>query len=277
MSVTVIYHADCLDGFAAAWVAWRQFKDEAKYIPMHYHEELPVADIDGQDVYVLDFSFKGDRMAQLLHHARRVVVMDHHASAKAELQSWLGKRRRGVEIVFDDAKAGCRIAWEYFNDEAPPHLIRYVEDRDLWTFAMKYTREITAALDIYPRDFRVWNMLAYEQGDLIHVRSIVPDGKVVMRHRKWVVDRIADAAWPMVVLGSRVWVANSPVFQSEVCAELLKRKRRSPFVGCYFLNGKLRHWSLRSRVGSDVDVGALACTAGGGGHKHAAGFEEALA
>lgn len=37
----VIYHGHCLDGFCAAWMAWRRYGDDAEYVPAHYGQQAP--------------------------------------------------------------------------------------------------------------------------------------------------------------------------------------------------------------------------------------------
>lgn len=72
--------------------------------------------------------------------------------------------------------------------------------------------------------------------------------------------------------GHRIKAVNATVLFSEIAGELAKG---APFGACYFdrFDGK-RQWSLRSDP-DGVDVSAIALSRGGGGHKHAAGFEEA--
>jgi len=38
--IVVLYHANCLDGFGAAYAAWKKFGDTADYIPVQYGEEV---------------------------------------------------------------------------------------------------------------------------------------------------------------------------------------------------------------------------------------------
>lgn len=54
MSTIVIYHADCPDGFGAAFAAWLVFGDSAQYVPARFGEPAP--DVRGKEVYILDFS-----------------------------------------------------------------------------------------------------------------------------------------------------------------------------------------------------------------------------
>lgn len=34
--ILVLHHANCADGFTAAWCAWRYFGDDAEYVPVQY-------------------------------------------------------------------------------------------------------------------------------------------------------------------------------------------------------------------------------------------------
>src|SRR5262245_12247014 len=52
----VLYHGQCLDGFAAAWVAFQRFGGGGEYRAVQFGEPLKVA-VDGRDVLILDFSF----------------------------------------------------------------------------------------------------------------------------------------------------------------------------------------------------------------------------
>lgn len=96
MKPLVIYHADCTDGFGAAFVAWLKLGDEAEYLPMAYGESANqwvrktfwsdevVSTLDGREIYILDFSFAKDAMDYIFANAKRVVWLDHHASVMKE-------------------------------------------------------------------------------------------------------------------------------------------------------------------------------------------------
>lgn len=93
MRPLVIYHANCTDGFGAAFAAWLKLGDEAEYLPMDYlkatdgvaefHERVKIdCSISERDVYILDFSLPKVVMEWLFAHARRVVWLDHHATSR---------------------------------------------------------------------------------------------------------------------------------------------------------------------------------------------------
>lgn len=154
----VLYHASCADGFTAAWAAWRHFGDGADYLPVNHGQPPP--DVAGRRVYILDFSYRRDVLLGMAGAAFGVVVLDHHKTALAELGG-LSAEANNLFCVFDMGKCGARLAWEYFHPGCEvPLLVKYVEDRDLWLWAMPHSREISAAIATYPRSFAVWDHLA---------------------------------------------------------------------------------------------------------------------
>jgi uncharacterized protein len=54
--IVVVYHAECTDGFGAAYAAWKKFGDTASYIPLKTQVEITI-DFTNKEVYVVDYSF----------------------------------------------------------------------------------------------------------------------------------------------------------------------------------------------------------------------------
>lgn len=148
----VLYHAGCDDGFGAAWAAWLTLGRDAEYIPVNYGQDPPEIP-DGARVTILDFSYPRDVLLELskryyLH------VFDHHKTAAQDLAGF-------DRATFDMTKSGARLAWEHFHPGVDvPTLVRVVESRDLWRFDEPHTRELSAWIRSYPRDFPTWNRLA---------------------------------------------------------------------------------------------------------------------
>lgn len=89
MKPLVIYHANCADGFGAAFAAWLKLGDEAEYVPMQYGEDAAnfserTTPLIGREIYILDFSFPRHVMDWLFAEASRVIWLDHHASVFKE-------------------------------------------------------------------------------------------------------------------------------------------------------------------------------------------------
>src|ERR1700744_3146163 len=82
----VMYHGNCPDGFGGAYAAWKKFGDSAEYIPLS-RSDVPLPDVSGADVYLIDFTFLQDKMDALLAQAASFVVLDHHEGVRDVTES----------------------------------------------------------------------------------------------------------------------------------------------------------------------------------------------
>lgn len=275
MKPLVIYHGNCWDGFCAAWIA-RKALGDIEAVPAQYGQPPP--EVHGRVVYVLDFSYPREVMAQVATDARRTVILDHHKTAMEALDG-LHQPESGIDVWFDMNKSGGRLAWEWFslmgfdlptpNAPRAPWLVDYTEDRDLWRHALDGTQEINAALRSYPLDFELWDQ--FEQKD--PRSTFYYEGAAIRRAERAIIESHVRNARTREMDGHQIRFVNATVLFSEIAGELAKD---APFGACYFdrQDGK-RQWSLRSRDGG-IDVSAIASARGGGGHAHAAGFEETM-
>src|SRR5437899_8243138 len=146
----VLYHANCVDGFTAAWVAYKKLKvldSKTQYCPVSYGREPPWDSCTGKNVFILDFSYPRDILLFLKAHSNYCIVLDHHKTAKEELEDL-------SFCVFDMTKSGAVLAWEYFFPEKKvPALCKYVQDYDLWKFELENSKEINAV--IQTADFKI--------------------------------------------------------------------------------------------------------------------------
>lgn len=259
----VLYHGSCADGFGAAWAAWLALGDAATYIAVHYGHPVPTAVEDGSDVLIVDFSYPRAVLEELRGRVRSLVVLDHHSTAKADLA--------GLDYArFDTSMSGAVLTWRhFFPTQLVPELIRYLQDRDLWQWLLPESKEVSAALRLYPFDFKVWLELA-ENIDLLR-----QEGRVALRQVEQQARSLASKAVLRDVGGYTVPVVNATTYISEVGHFLLELNPEAPFSASYFDGADgLRHWSLRAR--KDFDCSAVAKLFGGGGHPQASGFEETV-
>ena len=255
-----IYHGNCADGFTAAWVVRRALgEDQVEFHAGVYGNPPP--DVTGRDVILVDFSYKRPVLEQMTATAASVMILDHHKTAQADLEGLTGAR-----TVFDMERAGCRITWDYFfPEETPPTLLLHIEDRDLWRFAMPYTREIQANVFSYPYDFEVWDMLM--SADL---SVLAKEGAAIERkHHKDVAELTGVTTRRMRIGGHEVPIANLPYTLVSDAAH--KLAIGEAFAGCYWDTSEGRVFGLRS-TDEGVDVSEVAKLYGGGGHAKAAGF-----
>jgi nanoRNase/pAp phosphatase (c-di-AMP/oligoRNAs hydrolase) len=254
--VLCIYHKDCLDGIGAAWVVWRHFKNmgiDIELVAAAYKDKLPV--VDGKVVYVVDFSYPRDVMVELLGRAHDVVVLDHHTSAKRNLE--------GLFVV-DESHSGAMLAWKYFNSTPPPEGLLYVEDRDLWKFKYPNTNNWVTAAFSYPFNVEQFDALMNSDPlDLIH------EGKILLRKHQQDTGRVALNARMMKCMGYTVPVVNANIFFASDLGDMLSKDY--PFALIYMDLPHGRKYSIRCQK-KCMDVSKIAEYFGGGGHADASGF-----
>ncbi|MCQ2994209.1 phosphohydrolase [Pseudomonas syringae] len=268
-----IYHANCADGFAAAWVVRKALGDDIEFHAAKYGDPAP--DVSGKKVIIVDFSYPRAELIAMAEAATSVLVLDHHKTAQADLHDLppagfssrvIHQPEERIHVLFDMNRSGAGMTWDYFFPDARrPLLINHIEDRDLWRFKLEGTREILANLFSYPQDFDVWDELFSANTD-----SLRTDGAAIERkHRKDVAEMVALTKRRMVIGGLDVPVVNlPPTFASDAGALLSPGEA---FAACYWDTPDGRSFSLRSTdVGEDVS--AIAKRYGGGGHRNASGF-----
>ena len=75
---TCIYHANCPDGFAAAWVV-KKALENVVFFPAGYQTTPP--DVTGKDVVIADFSYKRPVLLEMAAQANSILILDHHKTA----------------------------------------------------------------------------------------------------------------------------------------------------------------------------------------------------
>lgn len=285
--ILCIYHGNCADGFAAAWVMrkWAELAEQRiEFYPAVYQTGLPKVDLEGRDIFIVDFSYKRAQLLDIADQAERVVILDHHKSAQEDLE---GFKHSKVDIVFDMERSGAMITWDYlmWHKEAdenhvvtttidpPPQLLKHIQDRDLWKFALPYTREIQAAVFSYPYDFKVWDDL------MLHtdLHDLITEGTAIERkHFKDIEELVKVCMRWIDIAGYHIPAASLPyTLTSDAGHYMAKTYAPDKFAACYWDTPDGRVYSLRSIEGGR-DVSAIAAKYGGGGHKHAAGFKVPL-
>lgn len=251
----ILYHAECADGFGAAWAIWRRYPG-AEYRPVK-HGEAPPTNLAGHHIVMVDFSYNRPTLEAMAKEAASLVVLDHHITAEQALSDL-------PYAYFDLNKSGAVLGWEWAHDEPAPWLLRYIQDKDLWHWALPNSREISAALASYPFDFELWTR--FEQ------RELEREGRAILRYENELVTKLASHAILVQFEGATVPSVQSPVLTSQIGERL---SADHPFCLIWHDRNNRRYFSMRSRE-DGTDVGAIAASFGGGGHTHAAGFSVPL-
>lgn len=269
------YHAGCPDGFGAAWAVWRAWGQSASYIPRGHEDVVRPGRHEGAFVVFADIATDNEALRTLGEEAAKLIVLDHHVSAlrrfEAEPRLADTLRSRGHTIRFDLDHSGAVLAWMHFHtDVPPPDLLRYVEDQDLWRFALPASAEVNAAIASHPRTFEVWEILAKTPID-----QLASDGEHIVRANRVEIERTLRNVHPIRIGELRLEAVNAVHLRSHLGHELsLRAKSGAPCGAVYRILGSRVDVSLYS-IG-ELDVAAIAARHGGGGHRNAAGFSVSL-
>ena len=260
MSKTIIcYHAGCPDGFGSAWAFYHKYKDDALYVPFRYGDKLE--SYEDCDVFFLDCSVKRDYLLEIKEKAKSVTVIDHHITAYDDIGD--------LDFCHFDLKhSGCVLSWKYlFPDKEIPIILQHIEDRDLWKWKLKNTKEILCYLDSLDFNFFDWSKM----NDIISTNEgflkIKESGSDILRYQKKLVKIFSKNSDDLKLHGYNGTMVNSPFFQGEIADEF----KNKDFIIVYTKINSGYKCSIRTSK-SDVDVSLIAKHFGGGGHQKASGF-----
>jgi oligoribonuclease NrnB/cAMP/cGMP phosphodiesterase (DHH superfamily) len=279
----ILYHKSCPDGWCAAYIANKRYP-EAKLIPMDHgadHSEV-LKECVHKDVLMVDFSLRTrEENDALAASTRSFLILDHHKSAQAVLEN-------ASYAVFDMKRSGAGLAWDYIFGknkglmwygekiaeahffQTRPWYVDYVEDRDLWNWALPNSREICAYLGTLEFTKDAWDALSDPTFNKDRATDL---GVGALAHINHYVREAVKQAQTGGLQGYKTAVLNVPYLNcSEIGHELAKTHEVSL---TWFERGDgIIQFSLRS-IG-DIDVSAVAKIFNGGGHRNAAGFQLSL-
>ncbi|XP_021679910.2 uncharacterized protein LOC110664500 isoform X2 [Hevea brasiliensis] len=255
----VLYHYPCPDGAFAALAAHLYFcatSLPALFLPNTVYnpiklEHLPIHEID--DLYLLDFAGPSGFVHQISSKFSRVVILDHHKTAKEMLggETLVGKN---VNAVLDMERSGATIAYDYFKEKLVGNpnqnivsefsrlrpIFEYIEDADLWRWRLENSKAFSSGLKDLNLEFNVrLNPSLFKQA--VNADSL-PELRSELGHQL----AIKSSDQNLRAIGAVVY--------------------RVPGLE----NDKLLKISLRSSVSEDTTP--ISQEFGGGGHRNASSF-----
>ena len=258
----VIYHGNCFDGFTSAWAMRKgllETGNTCECIPAVYGETKDDLVLKGDRVFIVDFSYPRAVLERMKAEAEYLQVLDHHATAEEDL--------KGLDYaLFDMDRSGAGMAWDWnYNRESRPSLISYVEDRDLWRFALPQSKAVNAYISAQIMSFDRWDELAE-----MSVKDMAQAGSGVLDFvNRYVNDMKKEAQIKTFAGYPNIPVVNAPYINTSELVGALAEDVLFAVGWFQCHNGKIKY-SLRST--GDFNVSELAKQFGGGGHPKAAGF-----
>ncbi|KAI3895379.1 hypothetical protein MKX03_032592 [Papaver bracteatum] len=303
----VLYHYPCPDGVFAALASHLYFsaiKQDVLYFPNTVYspvkvEDLPLDEIN--QVYLLDFAGPSGFVAKLSSHVESVIILDHHKTAVEMFKADTSICENVVKVI-DMERSGATIAYDYFKKklsdegvgkelvaedklERVNQLFKYIEDVDLWRWALPDSKAFTSGMKDLNIEYDVRSNPALF-GKLLSLdpRLVIDQGMSSLSQKQNRIDEVLDGSYE-IALGGGLFgyclaadadsVSN---LRSEVGHQLANKSRdlnmrgigavvyRVPELG----NAELLKISLRSVETEDTTP--ISQKFGGGGHRNASSF-----
>ncbi len=259
--IVVIYHGNCLDGFTSSYIAWKKFGDNATYFGATDRQNPP-PDLEGKEVYIIDYSYPLDVMLSLQEKAKKLVVIDHHVSAENDVKSL-------DNYVFDNNHSGAYLAMKYFFPEMENKLVDYVEDSDLYKFLLPNSKIILRYISSVDFLFEEFVNLEADLNKVSGIEKIIDYGNLLLKVHTDTVKYYAERAEKVIFEGYEIYISNASERVASDLGHILAEKTDSFSLIYYYSEGL---WKCSLRSAGKVDVSLIAQKYGGGGHHNASGF-----
>ena len=271
----VIYHGNCPDGTGSAYIAWKYMTERypnrtIKFYPMQIGG-LPPTGLDGENVLICDYSFKKNVTDILLKKVNKLLIIDHHITSEKDLRD-VDKKHK----IFNTNYSGAMLTWFYFYPNIePPLLIKYIQDRDLWTNTLPYIEYFASWFSSVPHNFMEYHK--YTDDNLLR-EMIETKGAHYNELNEFYIRQSIDRVIPRFceILGKYYLVGylNSTILKSDIGNRIVERFPLIDFSVIYNINDhkNCTVFSLRSTE-DRTDVSEIAIGFGGGGHKTSSGLK----
>lgn len=271
----VIYHKDCMDGLASAFIAHCSFiesNEETEFYPMHYDEVSNTYDIpleEEDNIYILDFSLPETLIRELSCKVNHIYIIDHHKTAQ-----WITELNiDNVSTIFNNNMSGATLTFNFFLDSGinplEPELFEYVQDRDLWKWELHNSKEISAALALMVVKNNIQSFReAYDTFDESEL-AFKDIGRIALDvQQKQVIEKV-DKCYDIKILEHHFKIINATENVSEL-GNAICNKYDMPSIMFFYTSLDTVVLSFRS-LEHLTDVSVVAKHFNGGGHRNASG------
>lgn len=267
----VFFHASCNDGFACAYLYWK-LNPSATFFPVQAGK--PIGDYHlkniNKETVVYFFDLTPSNIIVIKNLCKSIMIIDHHITSKTLLESLSPN-----EYIFDNNHSASYLTSNYFypNDE-PSLLIKYIEDRDIWTNKMPYTEEVSSWLFTLDWKFEIYKNIDNEESILKGIEI----GKSILKYSNTLVDDSCKNATICLQeingITYLIGYINSPILRSDIGSAMLKMYPLLDFSIVYYIDERRNstNFSLRS-TDDRVDVSIIAKYFNGGGHRNSSGCD----
>jgi uncharacterized protein len=277
MNSIIVYHAHCIDGLAAAAVVYDfaiRHNLKFDYVPMKAGETpAKVLSRVDSNILFLDVAPKLIEYNHLIANGNRVMIQDHHITAKEDLESVIDNN----DVVFNIEMSGATLAALHYATQEPfMKVLLHIEDKDL--NKMKYGKDseyIFYALcdqmnKIEDSNEKIPLMLA----NLDKFDELVAKGKSLEAENDEYIDDCINMGMKKEFGFISAWVmfTESVKLCGEIGNRVLDESSAITFTMVIYPKTEKDGYNVSLRSRPDFKVSSIAKLFGGGGHDRAAGF-----
>lgn len=278
--IAVVYHSADLDGLCSKQIVEKYYREKKigiDAIGWDYGHPIPYLD-DYKTVYLVDISFKPIDMLSLFRRlGGNFIWIDHHVSAIKESEEHGYNRVNGTRKV---GIAACELVWEYvYCNDKLPRAVELLSAYDVWNKGVADWDSIVLPFQYGMRNkSEIPNVLLEAQSPFNYneqsnlIPDIIKEGKAILEYINQKNKKECTAySFEASVNGYRAICINS-LEQSSNTLKSVYREQSHDLIFIFAVDKNSAKCSLRTTK-DHINVGEIAKSFGGGGHKKAAGFE----
>lgn len=274
--VVAIYHQNCKDGTTAAAIFLQAIPHIALFPLSHGYTKDDLATIiehltPDTTLYIVDFSLSHDDLVAVAEHAKEVIILDHHISAKEDLEKAAMESKK-ITYTFDNNRSGASLAWLHLHpDESLPELVQLVEYSDTGNWhkdeRTKYTNAYITPKVNQPEAMVPALSLPFE--------DIITKAEEMDELIRYLIDSYVEKTEPITLtMGEHTVIGynmglSTQILKSSI-GSILARKHNQT-VAIFRITGDNVRIAFRGIDEAEPSAQDLAELHGGGGHRNAAG------
>lgn len=287
----IIYHKNCFDGYTGFFLFMKTKKWKSK--PIVYPDvpsatEIP-PNIKGKNIIIIDVAYSAKIIKEIASLANKVLFIDHHVSIRDDVSNLNLKIPN--EVVYDESYSGASLVWKHFfgDRESMPTFVKYIEDNDIGKWEFEETLPFISALEVNFKlipvfdNLKEWDKLLDED----YLKEFVEKGRIYNEYKEYLIKR-SSKKYSIMNFPSKfivnmkkknlnkinqykVAVVNDSCPSVSLLGKRIVETADVDFcmIWSYHLDKKKYVVSMRS---NKTDIGSIAKSFGGGGHKFAASF-----
>lgn len=277
MSNTIIlYHATCTDGAGAMWSAWKFFKETAAYIAVGKLSKKQSNILKrckaAAEVYMCDMMLDMENIEMIAESGTKIYLLDHHLSNINKLAAYQfsDKAMENINDHNDLSRSGAGITWDFFHSGLRPSCIDYIEDFDLWNWALPDGPSIHVFFSQFNWKTNDDIISVFNELEQLSPGQLAAKGTPLVHYRDQLIDRQITQVGRASILTYDVPILNSNQFISET-AHIMAKDELFAAIWQQTKEGSIRMSFRSDEKGLDVQEIAGRVGKNGGGHIHAAG------